>query len=92
MKTHTVQAIGLGLGLALFVGLGLVLTTGPRPAGDAPMRPPPMQAGQIDPGVMASALRLGDPPSRSVTPTHDAHAVLLLIKRQDASLFVVIPG
>ena len=60
MKTHTVQAIGLGLGLALFVGLGLVLTTGPRSGGEAPVTPLPVQAGQIDPGVMAPAVRLGD--------------------------------
>jgi serine protease Do len=60
MKTHTVQAIGLGLGLALFVGLGLVLTTGPRSGSEPPPRPRTVQAGQIDPGVMAPAVRLGD--------------------------------
>ncbi len=55
MRTHKVQAIGLGLGLALFVALGLVLTTGPRSGGELPTRP-----SQIDPDVMAPAERLGD--------------------------------
>ena len=54
MRTHKVQAIGLGLGLALFVALGLVLTTGPRSGGELPR---PLQ---IDPDVMAPAERLGE--------------------------------